>query len=302
MALLKQFGFELQLGILHIMLPVGISFYTFKAMSYCLDVYRGQIKLEHSFRDFAIYISFFPQIISGPIERAKTFLPQIQEKRKLSIEFLSKGGWLILWGVFQKVFIADNLTYIVGELFSEPAIRSCGSILLGLYAYSLQMYCDFSGYTDISIGIALLMGIKIQDNFRRPFFAVNIQDFWARWHISLTTWVRDYVFYPLSLKRVRGKLLNVYWCTLISFSIIGFWHGAAWTFVFWGLYHGLVLCIFYYLKSHSRHFKKFFPLNIIKVPQFFKIVFTFNVVCMGLLFFKAKDLPELMLLTKKSVF
>lgn len=294
--ILNILGQKYHIALLHIALPAGISFYTFKAMSYCIDVYRKSAKPADNFPDFALYISFFPQLLAGPIERAKNFLPQLKHTRKLKIENIQEGGWLILWGVFKKIFVADNLADIVNHLFSDSSEPAGLTMLIGVYTFSLQLYCDFSGYSDMATGIAKLMGIKTPDNFRQPFFACNIQDFWGRWHISLTTWIRDYIFYPLSLRKFAGKPINVYWVTLISFTLMGFWHGAAWNFILWGFYHALVLCVYYYIKPYFFRIKKATASSALKIQpgNAVKIFFTFNVVCLGGLFFKADNISHLL--------
>ncbi len=193
---------------LNVALPVGISFYTFQTMSYTIDVYRGKVKAAHNFFDFALYVSFFPQLIAGPIERGSRLLPQILQPRQITPEHIARGAYLFFWGMFLKVFIADNLASIVDPVFAATGPHDGGNVLLAVYAFSIQIYCDFAGYSFMAIGLGLVMGIHLMENFRRPYFAKNIGDFWRRWHISLSSWFRDYVFSPFYIYLERNKRLK----------------------------------------------------------------------------------------------
>lgn len=219
-----------------IILPVGISFYTFQTLSYVIDVYRGGAEEPH-FGYYALFVSFFPQLVAGPVERPENLLPQLKAERKFCMENLSAGGWLLLEGYFKKAVIADSLAPFVDRVYAAPGGALGPEIILATALFGLQIYCDFSGYSDIARGAARLLGIELMENFRRPYGAAAVRDFWRRWHISLTSWFTDYVYIPLGGNR-RGlarQVLNI----LIVFLLSGLWHGADWTFVVWGLIHGL---------------------------------------------------------------
>ncbi len=224
---------------LDMLLPVGISFYTFQSMAYTIDVYRGRLAPERHFGIFALYVAFFPQLVAGPIERAQNILPQLRQQFSFDYGRVVQGLRLILWGMFKKVVIADRVAVYVNAVYGDPQRYDGGVLLLATLLFAVQIYCDFSGYTDIAIGTARIMGFRLMDNFRQPYFATSISDFWRRWHISLSTWFRDYLYIPLGgsrvpLPRYLGNLM-------IVFVVSGLWHGAAWTFVIWGALHGLYM-------------------------------------------------------------
>lgn len=220
-----------------IILPVGISFYTFQTLSYVIDVYRGTEGAEDHFGYYALFVAFFPQLVAGPIERPGDLLPQLRAERKFSPQDLSAGGWLLLEGYFKKLVIADSLALFVDRVYAAPGEAAGPEIVLATVLFGLQIYCDFSGYSDIARGSARLLGIELTENFRRPYGAATVRDFWRRWHISLTGWFTDYVYIPLGGNR-RGLPRQV--CDLLLvFLLSGLWHGAGWTFVVWGLIHGL---------------------------------------------------------------
>lgn len=237
--LFHQFGFEVDWVTLNIVLPVGISFYTFQSMSYTLDVYRRQLTPTSSFVDFVVFVTYFPQLVAGPIERASHLLPQVQKPRVITYPLVREGVWLMLFGYFKKVVIADNMAPLVAAVFDHPAEAHGLSIALAVVAFAFQIYGDFSGYTDIARGISKLMGFDIMLNFRMPYFALNPQDFWKRWHISLSTWLRDYLYIPLGGN--RGGEFMTYRNLFLTMLLGGLWHGAAWHFVAWGVFHGLLL-------------------------------------------------------------
>ena len=224
---------------LHLLLPLGISFYTFKLLSYVIDVYRGSLAPERNFGAFALYASFFPQVLAGPIERAGRFLPQLRDLRGFDAARVSSGLKLMLWGLFKKAVVADHLAVVVNQVYGNVQGYSGAPLIAATYLYAFQIFCDFSGYSDMAIGAARVMGIGTMENFRRPYHAASVADFWHRWHISLSSWFRDYLYFPLGGSRValRRWALNV----LIVFLVSGLWHGAAWTFVVWGGLHGLFL-------------------------------------------------------------
>ena len=236
------FGSQIDLSFLHhrLLLPVGISFYTFQSLSYTIDVYRREIQPERNFLKFALFVSFFPQLVAGPIVRARDFLPQLQREPDISDDRIHTGFSLIFRGLFKKVIIADMLAGLgVDAVFADPGAFSSITLLFALYGYAFQIYCDFSGYTDIAIGSARILGYNLTVNFNRPYLAENIRDFWARWHISLSTWLRDYLYIPLGGNRgTRGR---VRFNLIMTMLLGGLWHGAALNFVIWGLWHGVLL-------------------------------------------------------------
>lgn len=241
LALFKYSGFFASLAGVElpwrIMLPVGISFYTFQTLSYVLDVYRGRDEPEHHFGYYALFVAFFPQLVAGPIERPGSLLPQLKAKRKFRTENLSTGGWLLLEGYFKKLVIADSLAPFVDRVFAAPEEALGPEAALATVLFGLQIYCDFSGYSDIARGAAKLLGVELMENFRRPYAAATVRDFWRRWHISLTGWFTDYVYIPLGGNRrvLSRQVVNI----LIVFLLSGLWHGAGWTFLTWGLIHGV---------------------------------------------------------------
>lgn len=242
--LLSYFRLPYHIPHLEILLPLGISFFTFQAVSYSLDVYRGDQRPERHFGVFSLYLAFFPKLISGPIERASHLLPQLKRKADFDLERIFSGLRLLLWGIFKKMVIADRLGIYVNMVFNHPQDFSGQTLILAAWFYTLQIYCDFSGYTDMAIGCGRVFGIELTQNFNFPYFARNIADFWRRWHMTLTSWFRDYLYIPLGGNRCRPSRwrMNI----LTVFVICGLWHGANWTFVLWGALHG-----FYYLCGRA---------------------------------------------------
>ncbi len=248
--LLDQFRLAPDIEILKIVLPAGISFFTFQSLSYTIDIYRGDLRPCKRLIDFAVFVSFFPQLVAGPIERAKRFLPQVTSVRTWKTEYIETAAILIIQGYFKKLVIADNLSFYVDKVYM---LESPGAFLfaLGTLAFSMQIYADFSGYTDIARGTAKLLGFDLSLNFRAPYAAVNPSDFWQRWHISLSTWIRDYIYIPLGGS--RNKTFISYCGTVITTMFLcGLWHGAAWTYVLWGIYHGLLLICYKSLGLAGR--------------------------------------------------
>ena len=236
--LFQKVGLASDLPMMQLLLPVGISFYTFQTLSYSIDVYFGRQKAERHLGYFALYVSFFPQLVAGPIERYSRLAPQFRIRQGLSYDNVANGLRLILYGLFIKMVIADNISGFVDQVYAHPEHFGSGNILKGIFLYSFQIYSDFFGYSTIAIGSALLLGIRIMDNFKTPYLAKNISEFWQRWHISLSTWFRDYLYFPLGGNRVSRQrwVLNI----LVVFLISGLWHGANWTFLIWGLLFGLI--------------------------------------------------------------
>jgi len=281
---MSSFGFDLSVEPLRIILPVGISFYTFQTMSYSIDIYRNNLKPTKSLLDFALFVGFFPQLVAGPIVRAKDFLQQLSTNNREPIQ-MGRATKLILGGLFKKIVIADLLaTEIVDGVFRNPEGSTGLETLIGIYGYALQIYGDFSGYSDIAIGIALLLGFQFSDNFNQPYRALSLQDFWRRWHISLSSWLRDYLYIGLGGNR-KGRL-KTYRNLIITMFLGGLWHGAAWTFVAWGLLHGGGLAVERVIdqKSAAKETKK--------LGRFLRGFFTFHLVCAGWVFFRSVDLDR----------
>lgn len=272
-----------------ILLPVGISFYTFQTMSYTIDVYRGTTKVEHHFGKFAVFVSFFPQLVAGPIERSSHLLPQVHEEHKFSYNNLVSGLRMMLWGFFKKTVVADRSATIVNEVFNNPGEYEGLQTILATFLFAFQIYCDFSGYSDIAIGSARVMGYDLMINFRRPYFAKNLKDFWSRWHISLSTWFRDYVYIPLGGNRVSEP--RRYFNLFITFLVSGIWHGANWTFMVWGALHGIYQIIESLKKQYFKGLS-FSKLGIAARPL--QVLLTFTLVCIAWVFFRANNLGEAM--------
>jgi len=270
---------------LNIILPVGISFYTFQAMSYALDIYRGHLKPARSFLNFATFVAYFPQLVAGPIERASNLLPQIENPRTITGAGIESGTWLIFWGLFKKCVIADNLAILVDGVFGATATTGATS-LLALYAFAFQILCDFSGYSDIARGLARWMGVELMLNFNNPYYALNPKDFWSRWHISLSSWLRDYLYIPLGGNR-KGRR-RTYINLALTMLLGGLWHGAAWTFVIWGAFHGLLLVIYH------RWAEKYSPKGTPDSGRWLTLrrLGMFHLACVGWLFFRANSLGQ----------
>lgn len=280
--LLGQFGITAHWTTLKVILPVGISFYTFQTLSYTIDVYRRKIKPTREIIPFFAFVAFFPQLVAGPIERAANLLPQFHQIRRFDYAFAVSGARLLLYGLFKKVVIADRLAPIVDLVFAEPGAFSGGAVILATLAFTLQIYCDFSGYSDIAIGTARLLGFRLMDNFKTPYFATSFRAFWRRWHISLSTWFRDYVYIPLGGN--RRPLPRIYLNIMLTFLLSGLWHGANYTFVFWGFLHGLFLL----LELSNRQFGWFRW----SLPTFVRGLLVFTAVCIGWIFFRALSIGE----------
>lgn len=271
-------------------LPIGISFYTFQSISYILDVYRGEIRSSKSFLDYAFYMTFFPHLVAGPIVRAKDFLGQINSPENLDARRYKESLFRIVTGLIKKLLIADYLGKYVDMVFETPAFYTGGENLLGALAYSFQIYFDFSGYSDIAIGLALLLGYRLKENFENPYGSSNVTEFWRKWHISLSTWLRDYVYIPLGGNR-KGAL-NTYLFLLITMLVGGFWHGASWQFVCWGAAHGLALALH---KAIHKHLPEG------KWMDFLGGICTFSFVTFCWIFFRARDFDTALLLLNQML-
>ncbi len=275
-------GLSLDPFTLKVILPLGISFYTLQTVGYTIDVYRGKIKPCDSLTDFALFVSFFPQLVAGPIERASHLIPQLQRERVVNYEMIKKGCFLILFGLFQKMIIADNLAVVVDRVFEAPAHFTSYELLIGLYAFAFQIYCDFAGYSNIAIGTALLLGVDIMENFNCPYFSVRIGDFWHRWHISLSTWLRDYLYFTMGGSRSGNVYINL----MVTMTIVGLWHGASWMMLIWGAIHGLYLVI-------DRRFPKKDSAagnGPGLIGRMAGMILTFHLVCLSWVFFRAPTL------------
>lgn len=277
----KVFGVTMELTTLKIILPVGISFYTFQTLSYTIDVYRKKLEPTSNFIQFAAFVSFFPQLVAGPIERAKNLLPQFANRRVFNSQFALSGFYLIIWGLFKKVVIAENCAFFVNQIFDGSLEHSSIELLFGAVLFGLQIYGDFSGYSDIAIGVARLFGFSLMVNFSFPYFSRDIAEFWRRWHISLSTWFRDYLYIPLGGS--RGSLFKQIRNVLIVFLVSGFWHGANWTFIAWGALHALLFLPLLLVKSNRTHIDS----TKIVLKELPKIVITFLLVSVAWIFFRA---------------
>ncbi len=274
---------------LQLILPVGISFYTFQTMSYTIDVYRRKMEATDDALAFFAYVSFFPQLVAGPIERATSFLPQFGQLHTFNYERIRVGLQLILWGLFKKMVIADNCAYWVDQIFADPGGHSSLLLLLGIVLFAFQIYGDFSGYSDIAIGTGRLFGFELRKNFANPYFARDVAEFWRRWHISLSTWFRDYVYIPLGGSRVseEKQIRNVF----IIFLLSGFWHGANWTFLAWGFVHALFFLPLILLGHHRKHLDalrkdRWFP----SVGEGVRMMLTFALVGLAWVLFRAENM------------
>lgn len=288
-AALARGGITVPLAHLNVVLPIGISFYTFQSMSYVIDVYRRDIKPTRNLFEFAAFVSFFPHLVAGPIMRPTTLLPQIEKPRHFNLQQFYQGIYLIFWGLTKKVVVADNLAPIVNDLFGRWETIDGGLALIAIYAFAFQIYCDFSGYTDAARGIAKCLGIELALNFNLPYFATSPQDFWSRWHISLSGWLRDYLYIPLGGS--RGGQFKLYRNLMLTMIIGGLWHGAAWTFVLWGFYQGVLLVAH---RLARPLLDRVHPTEVVDRAcwKALRIFVTFHLVCVGWLIFRASSIAQ----------
>lgn len=277
--------------LLNVILPVGISFYTFQALSYSIDVYRGKMEPTKDIVAFFAFISFFPQLVAGPIERATNLLPQFQKKREFDYDTAVDGLRQILWGLFKKIVVADNCAVYVDQVFSTYTEQSGSTLLLAAIFFTFQIYGDFSGYSDIAIGTAKLFGIKLIRNFNVPYFSRDIAEFWRRWHISLTTWFRDYVYIPLGGSRVsKAKVVRN---TFVIFLVSGFWHGANWTFIAWGAYHALLFLPLILLGKNRKYTNTVAEGRILPtLKETGQMILTFFLAVIGWIIFRAESIGQ----------
>jgi alginate O-acetyltransferase complex protein AlgI len=291
-AVFATVGWRLDPVTLNVILPIGISFYTFMTVSYVVDVYRREIPATRSLLNFAVFVAYFPHLVAGPILRASLLLPQISQARRISREQITQGLWLLAWGVFQKMFVADNLGDLVAAVYGPGSDPTGGDVLVATWAFAFQIYGDFAGYSNMARGMSKLMGIELNVNFRFPYFVLSPQEFWRHWHISLSTWLRDYLYIPLGGN--RGTSWDTKRNLFVTMVLGGLWHGAAWTFVLWGVYQGLVLGVARALAD----------LRIPIRATGHKVaigVLMFHVTCYGWLIFRAQSAGQVLDFTRRLV-
>jgi len=283
---LANFGFHLSVESLNIILPVGISFYTFHGLSYVIDIYHSRIEPERNIITYSLFVSYFPLLVAGPIERATHLLPQIKRKRTFCYDKAVEGIKQIIFGLFKKIVVADNCAFFVNEIFNNVAKHSCSELWIGMIFFSFQIYGDFSGYSDIALGTSKLLGIDLLQNFRFPYFARDIADFWRRWHMSLSGWFRDYVYIPLGGSQVKKtkQIRNVF----IIFLLSGFWHGANWTFLAWGLIHAILFLPLLLTNQNRSSLSE----STYTIKAYLKIVTTFLMVSFAWIFFRANSISD----------
>ena len=286
--LAQHFDLGTQIPLLYLVLPIGISFYTFHSITYTVSIYRGIMEPAKSFTEYAIFVAFFPQLVAGPIIRAVNFLPQLDQKPRMDLTRVRSGLHLIVRGLIEKVVIADNLASVVEKVFADPGNFNGGDMWIATYCFAFQIFCDFAGYTDIARGCARIMGFDFLENFRRPYAAEGISDFWRRWHISLSTWLRDYLYIPLGGSR-HGEI-STYRNLMLTMVLGGLWHGANWTFVLWGSYHGVLLCLNHAYRYWLRKRDSQGVLGSSFVARGVRIFVTFHLVCIGWVLFRAPNL------------
>ncbi len=286
-ALFYFFGFEWNISDFNLILPVGISFYTFQTLGYTFDVFRGTAKAERHFGRFALFVAYFPQLVAGPIERSKHLLPQFLKEVKLDFGRIRDGIMLMSWGMFKKVVIADRLGELVDYVYANPTQYEGTALILAPVFFAFQIFCDFSGYSDIAIGAAQTMGIDIMNNFRQPYSAKSFADFWRRWHISLSTWFRDYLYIPLGGSRVT--LPKYYINLFITFLICGLWHGANWTFIAWGALHGTFLVLENFTQPFRIKISRNVPVSIWNAAA---LSLVFSLICFSWIIFRASSISQ----------
>lgn len=283
------FGWELSWPVLHLALPLGLSFYCFQTIAYLCDVRWGRIEAHRNFLDHALFLGFFPQLLAGPIERSQNLMPQLAGARGFDWGLMQRGLWLLVFGLYKKLCIADPLAPLVAGCFDGSQGFGRGQVALGALLFCLQIYADFSGYTDIARGSARLLGVELSVNFRQPLFARNMQDYWARWHLSLSTWIRDYLFYPIVRHPRWGRRLGMPGALLCSYALMGAWHGANWTYLCWGLAVGLLLLAYQKLRPALYHLSGRVPAGL-WTPL--GIALTFVLICLAEILFRARSLAE----------
>ena len=295
---LSKFNIFYEAPTLRLLLPVGISFYTFQAISYLVDVYRGETAAEKHFGRFAVFISFFPQLIAGPIERAKDLLPQFYEKHEFEYQRATDGLKLLTWGLFKKMVIADRLAIYVNQIYNSPGDYGGTHVIAATVLFAVQVFCDFSGYTDIALGSAQVLGFRLTNNFNRPYSAKSVSEFWRRWHITLGSWLRDYLYNPILVnKRDWGKKA-LYGSLFITFVVCGLWHGANWQYVIFGALHGVMISFEIVTKKGRKKLKKIVPKIIYDNVS---MVLTFSFICFTFIFFRANTMSDAFLMINSII-
>lgn len=290
-ALATALGLTYPIQELSIILPIGLSFHTFQSLSYTIEVYRGHQKAERHFGIFALYVMFYPQLVAGPIERPQNVLHQFHEVQRFDYHRFASGLRLIAWGLFKKMVIADQLAIFVNQVYSAPTAYTGLPLILATYAFAIEIYCDFSGYSDIAVGCARVMGFRLMENFRQPYLATSISDFWRRWHISLSTWFRDYLYIPLGGNRVSTGQ----WAfnTMVVFMVSGLWHGANWTFIIWGALHGIYMILWTVATPPVE--RRLTAWKLDRIPGLLPalgLFITFNLVSVAWIFFRAQSFAD----------
>ncbi|WP_186434387.1 MBOAT family protein [Lutibacter sp. Hel_I_33_5] len=291
--LFNTIGLKVNSTTFNIILPLGISFFTFRLISYVIEVRRGKMEATTDFVDFATYVAFFPTILSGPIDRPNRFIPQLQSKRSFDYNLVVDGCRQILWGLFQKVVIADNLAGLINDVWTDIPNQSGSTLLIIAILYSFQIYTDFSGYSHMAIGVGKILGFQITKNFNYPFFSRNLAEFWRNWHISLTSWLTDYIFMPLNVKFRNLGIWGIILAIIINMLLVGMWHGATWTFVVFGLYNGLLFIPL--ILTGSIFKKKKLKTNKLGLPSLndsLRIIRTFLIVTLGLIMCRAENIDQ----------
>jgi D-alanyl-lipoteichoic acid acyltransferase DltB (MBOAT superfamily) len=291
-SLINVFGANIQYNTLHIILPLGISFFTFQTIGYLIDVYNEEVEASDDLLVFSLFISYFPKILSGPIERAKNFIPQLKEKRIFSYNVIVDGLRQILWGLFAKIVVAENCATIANPIFENYQEKPGSVLLIGALFYAVQLYADFSGYSNMAIGVSKLFGLNLSRNFATPFFSTNISDFWRKWHMSLTNWMMDYVFTPLSFTWRRYPKMGLIGAIVTTFILVGLWHGANWTFIVYGLMHGLYFIPIVYRKPLNKSSIVAKGKLIPALGELIKMMLLFMLIALTDIFFRTKNLTE----------
>ena len=294
--LASYLGYNIKIPYLSILLPIGLSFHTFQAMSYTIEIYRGEQKSEKHFGIYALYVMFFPQLVAGPIERPQNMLHQFHEKKYFNYDNVVNGLNLMAYGMFKKVVIADRLSEYVNEIYGNASHYSTLPIIIATIFFTIQLYCDFSGYSDIAIGVGKIMGFSLMTNFDRPFTAKSITEFWRRWHISLTTWFRDYLFTPLVFSHKGWGNFALIYATFVTFTLCGLWHGAKWTFVILGIIQAVALSYELLTTSYRKTLSNIVPTFIY---NFVCTFITFSFMCFSFIFFRAENLEQAKLIIYK---
>ena len=288
-ALARLLGWNYSLAALEIILPIGLSFHTFQSLSYVIEVYRGNQKAEQHFGIYALYVMFYPQLVAGPIERPQNLLHQFREKHGFDYRNVVDGLKLAAWGLFKKVVIADRLARFVNPVFDHPTEYQGLVLIVATVFFTFQIFCDFSGYSDIAVGVARVMGFRLMNNFDRPYSAKSLAEFWKRWHISLSTWLRDYIYEPLSLKWRNAGMAGILAALMVTFLISGFWHGANWTYVIWGGLHGLVLCLELMLAKPRKRLSRMMSETVYNALS---LLVTFTFLNLSYVFFRARTIDD----------